>query len=111
MFKEARCSAPSVVYLPSMNLWWPGSSEALRAILKSCLLHLPVDKPIFILATYEGCGLESDTELFDLFDPSQGEVFYVEAPNKEERRTYFQDVVLIQPSLPPLEIPTSESKR
>jgi SpoVK/Ycf46/Vps4 family AAA+-type ATPase len=105
VLREARRTAPSIVYLPNMEMWWDSAGDTLKSIFSSAVSSVAHSKPLLLLATYEGFVDESSSCIPELFDLTQGEVVMVTPPRQQERREYFQDVMLVQMSLPPLEPP------
>ena len=105
VFREARRSSPSIVYLPNMDLWWETASEPLKSVFKAAVSSLPPSKPLLILGTCEQVSEEACVMLSDVFDPAQGEVCPVGPPTADERKGYFEDVILIGPALPPIDPP------
>lgn len=58
---EARRAAPSVLYLPHLQLWWQTAHASLRATLWMLLSDLPPDLPLLLLAVAD-CPLEVMTQ-------------------------------------------------
>uniref|UniRef100_A0A8B9L5C5 ATPase family AAA domain-containing protein 2 n=1 Tax=Astyanax mexicanus TaxID=7994 RepID=A0A8B9L5C5_ASTMX len=101
LFCEAKRTAPSILYIPHMQRWWDTVSSALRATFLSLLQDIPSFSPILLLAT---CSLSYDDlcpEVQDLFLMEYGEVFNVPLPSEEERRTFFEDLILNQAAKAP----------
>lgn len=55
IFVEAKRTSPSIIYIPSIGLWWETVGPALRATFLSLLSSIPAFAPIFLLAT---CSFE-----------------------------------------------------
>ena len=88
-----------------MDLWWDAASDPLKSIFKSTIRSLPPSKPLLILGTCEQKSEEVCATLSEVFDPAQGEVWTIAPPTADERRAYFEDVVLVGPALPPVDPP------
>lgn len=101
LFCEAKRTAPSILYIPHMQRWWDTVSSALKATFLSLLQDIPSFSPILLLAT---CSLPYHslyTEVQDLFRMEYGEVFSVPLPSKDERRKFFEDLILKQAAKAP----------
>ncbi|KAI4873114.1 hypothetical protein NFI96_015547 [Prochilodus magdalenae] len=102
LFCEAKRTAPSILYIPHMQRWWDTVSSALRATFLSLLQDIPSFSPILLLAT---CNLpyhDLCPEVQDLFLLEYGEVFTVSLPCEEERRQFFEDLILVQAAKAPV---------
>ena len=88
-----------------MELWWNTAGDTLKSVFTTAAKSVSQTKPLLLLATYEGFEADSTNCIPEVFDVAQGEVFKVTPPSREDRRDYFQDVVLIRPSLPPVDPP------
>ncbi|KAJ3583061.1 hypothetical protein NHX12_034506 [Muraenolepis orangiensis] len=53
VFREARRSVPSVVFMPHISEWWEAVSETVRSTFLTLLQDIPSFSPILILATVE----------------------------------------------------------
>ncbi|KAG7261559.1 hypothetical protein CRUP_026397 [Coryphaenoides rupestris] len=53
VFREARRSVPSVVFMPHIGEWWEAVSETVRSTFLTLLQDVPSFCPILILATVE----------------------------------------------------------
>lgn len=101
IFREAKRTAPSIVYIPCIYMWWETVSDALRAIFMMLLQGIPSFSPILLLATCEVPYEDLSEEIKAIFLESHGHVFSVELPSREERRKFFSDLILIQAAKPP----------
>ncbi|XP_043922112.1 ATPase family AAA domain-containing protein 2 [Protopterus annectens] len=101
IFREAKRTAPSIVYIPCIYMWWETVSDALRAIFMMLLQGIPSFSPILLLATCEVPYKDLSEEIKAIFLESHGHVFSVELPSREERRKFFSDLILIQAAKPP----------
>ncbi|XP_077991613.1 ATPase family AAA domain-containing protein 2-like [Glandiceps talaboti] len=101
VFREARRTAPSIIYMPHIEQWWNVINETLRATFLTLLQDLPPSSPVLLLATSESKHMQLDSQVQQLFNPVGGEVINVRLPNEEERRNFFHDVIIIQAAKPP----------
>lgn len=51
VFNEARRNVPSIIYLPSICVWWTLVTDTVKAILITQLSQLPPNIPILFLTT------------------------------------------------------------
>ncbi|XP_032874974.1 ATPase family AAA domain-containing protein 2 isoform X2 [Amblyraja radiata] len=101
LFREARRTAPSILYIPHIDQWWESVGETLRATFISLLQDIPSFTPILLLATCDVLRNELAEEVKELFAHLSGEVFNVPLPNSEERKSFFEDLILKQAAKPP----------
>ncbi|XP_052778215.1 ATPase family AAA domain-containing protein 2-like [Mya arenaria] len=101
VFREAKRTAPSIVYLPHVNQWWSVVGETVRSTILTLAQDLDPVSPVLLLATSEEKYEELEFSLQDVFDEYSGEVIGVRNPDKEERRAYFRDLLLNQATHPP----------
>uniref|UniRef100_A0AAR2LGF3 ATPase family AAA domain-containing protein 2 n=1 Tax=Pygocentrus nattereri TaxID=42514 RepID=A0AAR2LGF3_PYGNA len=102
LFCEAKRTAPSILYIPHMQRWWDTVSSALKATFLSLLQDIPSFSPILLLATCSLPYQELCSEVQDLFLMEYGEVFSVSLPCEEERRNFFEDLILVQAAKAPV---------
>ncbi|KAK5598483.1 hypothetical protein CRENBAI_010127 [Crenichthys baileyi] len=101
MFVEAKRTSPSILYIPHIGQWWETVGSALRATFLSLLSSIPAFSPIVLLAT---CSLRYDQlsmEVQELFRIEYGEVFHVPVPTSQERRDFFEDLIINQAAKAP----------
>ncbi|MFT7816173.1 ATPase family AAA domain-containing protein 2 isoform X3 [Arapaima gigas] len=101
IFCEAKRTSPSILYIPHIQQWWETVNTAVRATFLSLLQDIPSFSPILLLAT---CNAPYDNlfqEVQDLFRLEYGEVFHVSRPTSQERRTFFEDLILNQAAKAP----------
>uniref|UniRef100_A0A670Y9N3 ATPase family AAA domain-containing protein 2 n=1 Tax=Pseudonaja textilis TaxID=8673 RepID=A0A670Y9N3_PSETE len=101
IFREARRTLPSIVYMPHIGDWWEAVSETVRATFLTLLQDIPSFSPIFLLSTSETMYSELPEEVKCIFKIQYEEVFYIQRPSKEDRLKFFQELVLNQASMPP----------
>uniref|UniRef100_A0ABM5GL25 ATPase family AAA domain-containing protein 2B isoform X2 n=1 Tax=Pogona vitticeps TaxID=103695 RepID=A0ABM5GL25_9SAUR len=101
IFREARRTVPSIVYMPHIGDWWEAVSETVRATFLTLLQDIPSFSPIFLLSTSETMYSELPEEVKCIFKIQYEEVFYIQRPSEEDRRKFFQELVLNQASMTP----------
>ncbi|XP_028609717.1 ATPase family AAA domain-containing protein 2 isoform X2 [Grammomys surdaster] len=102
MIREAKRTAPSIVYIPHIHLWWEIVGPTLKATFTTLLQTIPSFAPVLLLATSEKPYSALPEEVQELFTHDYGEIFNVQLPDKEERTKFFEDLILKQASKPPV---------
>ncbi|XP_021500935.1 ATPase family AAA domain-containing protein 2 isoform X1 [Meriones unguiculatus] len=102
MIREAKRTAPSIVYVPHIHLWWEIVGPTLKATFMTLLQNIPSFAPVLLLATSDKPYLALPEEVQDLFTHDYGEIFNVQLPDKEERTKFFEDLILKQAAKPPV---------
>ncbi|BFZ16691.1 hypothetical protein BsWGS_19731 [Bradybaena similaris] len=99
VFHEAKRKCPGIIYMPHINQWWDVMGETLQAALLTLIQNLDPSLPLLLLATSE--------QPYDMLDPAlqslftSNEVVKMTDPSMEERKTFFQDLLLKQAIRPP----------
>uniref|UniRef100_A0A8P0PFC9 ATPase family AAA domain containing 2B n=2 Tax=Canis lupus familiaris TaxID=9615 RepID=A0A8P0PFC9_CANLF len=101
IFREARRTVPSIVYMPHIGDWWEAVSETVRATFLTLLQDIPSFSPIFLLSTSETMYSELPEEVKCIFRIQYEEVLYIQRPIEEDRRKFFQELILNQASMAP----------
>ncbi|KAF6102188.1 ATPase family AAA domain containing 2B [Phyllostomus discolor] len=101
IFREARRTVPSIVYMPHIGDWWDAVSETVRATFLTLLQDIPSFSPIFLLSTSETMYSELPEEVKCIFRIQYEEVLYIQRPIEEDRRKFFQELILNQASMAP----------
>uniref|UniRef100_A0A4W3HPF9 ATPase family AAA domain-containing protein 2 n=1 Tax=Callorhinchus milii TaxID=7868 RepID=A0A4W3HPF9_CALMI len=101
LFREARRTAPSILYIPHVHHWWDSIGDTLRATFITLLQDIPSFTPILLLATCDIPHIELPDEVKEMFLCHYGEVFNVQLPGSEERKKFFEDLILRQAAKPP----------
>nr|KAF6328524.1 ATPase family AAA domain containing 2B [Pipistrellus kuhlii] len=101
IFREARRTVPSIVYMPHIGDWWEAVSETVRATFLTLLQDIPSFSPIFLLSTSETMYSELPEEVKYIFRIQYEEVLYIQRPTEEDRRKFFQELILNQASVAP----------
>ena len=86
---EARRSAPAVLYLPHLQLWWESAPHTLRVTLWMLLEDIPPDLPLFLIGVADVPIDAIDHEALALF----GDYMYeLTPPSDGDRRALFDRV-------------------
>ncbi|MEE6463204.1 hypothetical protein FKM82_005816 [Ascaphus truei] len=101
LFREAKRTSPSILYIPHIHLWWETVGCTLKATFLTLLKNIPSFAPILLLATCDVGHSDLPSELQELFVDDYGEVFHVQLPSTEERELFFKDLILFQAAKPP----------
>uniref|UniRef100_A0A4W5JTQ5 ATPase family AAA domain-containing protein 2 n=1 Tax=Hucho hucho TaxID=62062 RepID=A0A4W5JTQ5_9TELE len=101
MFCEAKRTSPSILYIPHIQRWWDTVGSALRATFLSLLQDIPSFSPILLLATCNVPHSSLFPEVQDLFCAEYGEVLQVQVPTPQERRNFFDHLILNQAAKAP----------
>uniref|UniRef100_A0A8C2Z2V2 Bromo domain-containing protein n=1 Tax=Cyclopterus lumpus TaxID=8103 RepID=A0A8C2Z2V2_CYCLU len=96
VFRAARRTPPSVLYLPHIQQWWSAAGRSLRASFLRLLGAVPSLAPVLLLATCSVPHGQLDPEIQSLFREEFGEVHAVGVPTRQERDDFFRDLVLNQ---------------
>nr|XP_036293089.1 ATPase family AAA domain-containing protein 2 isoform X3 [Pipistrellus kuhlii] len=102
MIREAKRTAPSIVYIPHIHLWWEIVGPTLKATFTTLLQNIPSFAPVLLLATSDKPHSSLPEEVQELFIHDYGEIFNVQLPGKEERTKFFEDLILKQAAKPPI---------
>ncbi|XP_066452845.1 ATPase family AAA domain-containing protein 2B isoform X2 [Eleutherodactylus coqui] len=101
VFREARRTVPSIVYMPHIGDWWEAVSETVRATFLTLLQDIPSFSPILLLSTSEIVYGELPDEVKCIFRAQYEEVFHISRPSEDDRVNFFQDLLLCQAAMPP----------
>ncbi|XP_073530158.1 ATPase family AAA domain-containing protein 2B isoform X2 [Phyllobates terribilis] len=101
VFREARRTVPSVVYMPHIGDWWEAVNETVRATFLTLLQDIPSFSPILLLSTSELVYGELPDEVKCIFRAQYEEVFNISRPSEDDRWKFFQDLILNQAAMPP----------
>uniref|UniRef100_A0A669CDZ3 ATPase family AAA domain-containing protein 2 n=1 Tax=Oreochromis niloticus TaxID=8128 RepID=A0A669CDZ3_ORENI len=101
VFREARRSVPSVVYMPHISEWWDTVSDTVKSTFLTLLQDVPSFCPVLVLATAETHYSKLSDEVRSIFQRTYGEVVALSPPGEEEIRHFFSDLLLVQAARPP----------
>ncbi|NXW14840.1 ATAD2 protein, partial [Circaetus pectoralis] len=100
LMREAQRTAPSIIYIPHIHLWWEAVGTTLKATFTMLLQNIPTFAPVLLLATSDVHHADLPKEIKELFI-NDYEVFKVQLPSQDERRMFFEDLVVNQVAKPP----------
>ncbi|XP_071898654.1 ATPase family AAA domain-containing protein 2 [Anas platyrhynchos] len=100
LIRNAQKTAPSIIYVPDIHLWWDNVGPALK--LTFLTLTLPAFSPVLLLATSDVRHSDLPEEIQKLFNKEFGEVCNIELPGRAERAAFFEDLILNQVAKPPV---------
>ncbi|XP_032855550.2 ATPase family AAA domain-containing protein 2 isoform X2 [Tyto alba] len=100
LIKEAQRTAPSIIYIPHIHLWWEAVGATLKSTFTTLLQNIPTFAPVLLLATSDVCHADLLKEIKELFI-NDYEVFKLQLPNKDDRRKFFEDLIVNQAAKPP----------
>ncbi|XP_042566591.1 ATPase family AAA domain-containing protein 2 isoform X2 [Clupea harengus] len=103
IFCEAKRTAPSIVYMPFIEQCWDTVTPVFRTTFLSLLLSIPPFSPILLLATTNLALNQLDEEVRQLFQEELGEVHCLSPPSSQERRKFFEDLIVCQAAKAPAE--------
>ncbi|NXD77601.1 ATAD2 protein, partial [Halcyon senegalensis] len=95
LLREAQRTAPSIIYIPQIHLWWESVGATLKATFATLLQNIPAFAPVLLLATSDVQHADLPKEIKELFI-SDNEVFNIQLPSNEERRLFFDDLIVNQ---------------
>lgn len=108
VFREARRSVPSVVYMPHISEWWDTVSDTVKSTFLTLLQDVPSFCPVLILATAETHYSKLSDEVRNMFQRTYGEVLTLSPPGEEDKRKFFSDLLLVQAVKPPPRLRNAE---
>ncbi|XP_068198096.1 ATPase family AAA domain-containing protein 2B [Antennarius striatus] len=108
VFREARRSVPSVVFMPHVSEWWETVSDTVKSTFVTLLQDVPSFSPVLILATAETHYSQLPDEMRAMFQRTYGEVVTLCPPGEEDRRNFFADLLLVQAARAPPRLRNAE---
>ncbi|XP_059212664.1 ATPase family AAA domain-containing protein 2B [Centropristis striata] len=108
VFREARRSMPSVVFMPHISEWWETVSDTVKSTFLTLLQDVPSFSPVLILATAETHYSQLSDEVRSMFQRTYGEVLTLSPPGDEDRRNFFSDLLLVQAARAPPRLKSTE---
>lgn len=96
MFNEATRNVPSIIYIRSIDQWWPLVPETVKAVFLCRIAALDTSLPILILATSDETYQDLPMQLKNLFSELRGEVYTMKIPNSEQRSKFFKPIFMVQ---------------
>ncbi|NWS16452.1 ATAD2 protein, partial [Pachyramphus minor] len=101
LIQEAQRTAPSIMYVPQIPLWWEAVGPALKAAFTGLLNNIPCFAPVLLLATSDVQHEDLPEEIKTLFNNNREDVFKIPRPTCAERRGFFEDLIMKQAAEPP----------
>ncbi|CAK6962672.1 ATPase family AAA domain-containing protein 2B [Scomber scombrus] len=101
VFREARRSVPSVVFMPHISEWWETVSDTVKSTFLTLLQDVPSFSPVLIFATAETHYSQLSEEVRSMFQRSYGEVVTLCPAGEEDRRNFFSNLLLVQAARAP----------
>ncbi|NWS89319.1 ATAD2 protein, partial [Toxostoma redivivum] len=101
LMREAQRTAPSIIYVPQIALWWETVGTTVKAVFMTLLQNIPTFAPVLLLATTDVKHGDLPEEIKALFNNDCEEVFKIQWPTCAERRSFFEDLVMKQAAEPP----------
>ncbi|KAM9339136.1 ATPase family AAA domain-containing protein 2B [Symphorus nematophorus] len=108
VFREARRSVPSVVFMPHVSEWWETVSDTVKSTFLTLLQDVPSFSPVLILATSETHYSQLSDEVRSIFQRTYGEVVTLCPPGEQDRRSFFSDLLLVQAARAPPRLRNTE---
>ncbi|XP_062347452.1 ATPase family AAA domain-containing protein 2 [Cinclus cinclus] len=102
LMREAQRTAPSIIYVPQIALWWETVGATVKAVFMTLLQNIPTFAPVLLLATTDVKQGDLPEEIKALFNNDCEEVFKIQWPTCAERRSFFEDLVMKQAAEPPV---------
>lgn len=62
--QEAQKTAPSIIYIPHIHLWWEAVGATLKATFTTLLQNIPTFAPVLLLATSDVRHADLSKEVF-----------------------------------------------
>ncbi|KAM7071878.1 ATPase family AAA domain-containing protein 2 isoform 1-T1 [Acridotheres tristis] len=101
LMREAQRTAPSIIYVPQIAVWWETVGTTVKAVFMTLLQNIPTFAPVLLLATTDVKHGDLPEEIKALFNNDCEEVFKIQWPTCAERRSFFEDLVMKQAAEPP----------
>ncbi|NXM71089.1 ATAD2 protein, partial [Serilophus lunatus] len=100
LMREAETTAPSIIYIPQIPLWWEAVGPTLKAGFTGLLNNIPHFAPVLLLATSDVQHEDLPEKIKALFNNHE-EIFRIPRPTCAERRGFFEDLIMKQAAEPP----------
>ncbi|XP_076622694.1 ATPase family AAA domain-containing protein 2B isoform X2 [Colletes latitarsis] len=96
VFNEAARNVPSIIYIRSIDQWWPLVPETVKAVFLCRIAALAPSLPILILATSDTTYQDLPSQLRSLFSELRGEVYLMKTPTADQRSKFFRHIFMVQ---------------
>ncbi|NXT14889.1 ATAD2 protein, partial [Prunella fulvescens] len=101
LIREAQRTAPSIIYIPQIPLWWEAVGPTLKAGFTGLLNNIPYFAPVLLLATSDVPHEDLPEEIKTLFNTNREEIFNIPRPTCAERRGFYENLIMKQAAEPP----------
>ncbi|NWS30254.1 ATAD2 protein, partial [Polioptila caerulea] len=101
LIREAQRTAPSIIYIPQIPSWWEAVGPTLKAGFTGLLNNIPYFAPVLLLATSDVPHEDLPEEIKTLFNTNREEVFNIPRPTCDERKGFYEDLIMKQAAEPP----------
>uniref|UniRef100_A0A8B9BXW7 ATPase family AAA domain containing 2 n=1 Tax=Anser brachyrhynchus TaxID=132585 RepID=A0A8B9BXW7_9AVES len=102
LIRNAQKTAPSIIYVPDIHLWWDNVGPALKLTFLTLLQNIPAFSPVLLLATSDVCHSDLPEEVFLSMLFLLFLQFLVNLGIKEDRTKFFEDLTLNGTAKPPV---------
>ncbi|XP_034943893.1 ATPase family AAA domain-containing protein 2-like [Chelonus insularis] len=102
VFHEALRNIPSIIYVRSIDQWWPIVQETVKAVFMCRITSLDPCLPILVIATSDTPYNELPFQIKSLFSEIREEVYELDIPTAEQRSAFFKPIFMVQSLKPPL---------
>ena len=96
VFNEATRNVPSIIYIRSIDQWWPLVPETVKAVFICRIAGLDPCLPVLILATSDMKYQELSPQIKNLFSELRGEIYSMKKPTDEQRTSFFRPIFMVQ---------------
>lgn len=102
VFNEAARNVPSIIYIRSIDQWWPLVPETVRAVFMCRIAAFDPRLPILVLATSDVAYQDLAPKVKNLFNELRGEVYTMKNPTIQQRSEFFRPIFMVQSLKPPV---------
>lgn len=111
VFREARRTTPSIIYLPHIDIWWSSVQETTKATFMTLLHDIPSNSPLLFLATAEVAFSDLPESIQDLFSSINNELIEISSPTSSDRYIFFKELLLVHALKKPVAESTEKRHR
>ncbi|KAG4300882.1 hypothetical protein PCK1_002959 [Pneumocystis canis] len=109
-FIEVKRRKPSVIYIPDFQIWYYAVSESVKTTLKMLLTSLKSTEQVLFFVVVNDVIKKLDKDVLLWLDVSKENIIELDAPTKNSRRTFFQELInLIK--IPPSKIADDSQRK
>lgn len=111
LFTEVKRHKPSVIYIPSIHLWFQTVGPAVISTFLGLLRSVPPSDPVLLLGILESSEEEVDATLLkNMFGFSSKNLYDLSAPNYDARHEFFRKIIGFVKT-PPKGFPNPEGRK